>query len=185
MALAQYVWELELKVFQAAPLNQETPQMSCPEECTTTTAAQWAVSEEWQCYIYSGKTFSSLQLLLKILLLWSSNHLLLSVFKSTLISIFILYFFPDWTRVPCPQSQLWMDRREGHLVPANGQPVLPCRALLLASQWRPLLRAVPITCPQQDQQYSHRLITDRQTDRCTDTGWTEKQNERHTQMDTE
>lgn len=59
---------------------------------------------------------------------------------------------------------------KGSLMPANGQPVLPRRALLLASQPRPLLRAVPITRPHQDQQYSHRLITDSQTDRCTDTG---------------
>lgn len=54
-----------------------------------------------------------------------------------------------------------MGQRELHLMPANGQPVLPFRALFLASQQRPLLRAVPITCPHLDQQYSHRLITDR------------------------
>ncbi len=98
-----------------------------------------------------------------------------------------LHFLSDWTRVPCSQSQLLMGQHECHLMSANGQPVLPFRALLLASQQRPLLRAVPITRPHLDQQYYHRLITDtdRQTDRCTDTGWTEKQNERQTQMDTE
>jgi len=73
-----------------------------------------------------------------------------------------------------------MGRREGCLVPANGLPVLPCRAFLLANQRRPLLRAVPITCPHQDQQYSHRLITDSQTDRQTD-----RQTERETGVQTE
>lgn len=78
---------------------------------------------------------------------------------------YVCLFLSDWTRVPCPQSQLSMGQHEGRLMPANVQPVLPCRALLLASQQRPLLRAVPNTRPHQDQQYSHWLITDRQTDR--------------------